>query len=760
MATAPPPPAAPPPEDDAKTELELLAFADDKPFDRCNGQDHDNDQDGITMDSDILVEGEELTDTLVVTEKQEKEIIHNLFELLEMICNTQTVKLGPHGMDQLYLATAEVTKLQEELLHRPYTANTTRIVTALNALCNQWRGRTGQGFVRLSSSLAKITEFSAMDTIILTMFSQKLMNTLPIPAYRESDYPTEVHVVDDEIRVLRDTFAIRLANHLRVTEWKCSDVSLKKTFSNSSKPLIADFLAQTTTCIYAICYQDARKTNKGTALLLKHIYTWVACLRFVHRLTPDHAPETLWFSTAILDDMHQNQMYMNHEDAVCYYQPSETSFPTLDHYKRNVGDATNAAKGWSERFLPESQRVGKTRLKWDKPPPDVKDLGDDKDWASYHSFQNNRSTYIGGKTHQAMVAAVGAGIVKDLIIKDKFTALCSSVPNGVGHQFPADSSVSIEQSTLDELGKDNQENRCFLLFDRQPTLATVNLWHTVDEYFGYLKREHDESVTAWNTWKANDDARLSELEGRRPPVQPVRAPLPPRPKKGAYPEKDQHAAKLDEWNGLKKAADAELATATEEYKKLLAEWRRLSKKVPEPKILPEPAATQDKQDMVQVTMHCMVTGKARDVWIPEDKFKRDLVPMADLYTKMTAPNIADDTPMTVDLGDTIFIQRNENGSTMYLAGIFCGVLQENREEPGEQWSILMRTTFTHQKTKRNIASEHRDLATFPVGKYQSGGVVPYGPKYVRFSKVFGTQRRQDEHSTSLAPTSLTSTTRY
>ena len=171
MATAAPPPAVPPPEDDAKTELEVLAFADDKTFDRYQGQDHDNDLDGFTMDSDILVEGDELTESLHVTKKMEKEMIHNCFELLTVICNVQTVKLGPHGMDQMYLATLEVMKLQQELLNRPYTPNTTRIVATLNALCDKWRGRVGQGFIRLSTSLAKITEFSAMDTLILTMFS-------------------------------------------------------------------------------------------------------------------------------------------------------------------------------------------------------------------------------------------------------------------------------------------------------------------------------------------------------------------------------------------------------------------------------------------------------------------------------------------------------------------------------------------------------------------------------------------------------------
>ena len=111
MATAAPPPAVPPPEDDAKTELEVLAFADDKTFDRYQGQDHDNDLDGFTMDSDILVEGDELTELLNVTEKMEKEMMHNCFELLTVIVQRQTVKLGPHGMDQMYLATPKVMKL-------------------------------------------------------------------------------------------------------------------------------------------------------------------------------------------------------------------------------------------------------------------------------------------------------------------------------------------------------------------------------------------------------------------------------------------------------------------------------------------------------------------------------------------------------------------------------------------------------------------------------------------------------------------------
>ena len=148
MAAAAPPPSAPPPEE-IQTELEAIALADDKPFERHFGQDHDDHLDGTTMDSDILVEGEELTETLDVTKKMEKEIMHNFFELLTTICNTQTVKLGPHRMEQLYLATPEVMALQEELLVRPYTENMTRIVTTLNALCAKSRDRVGQGFMRL-----------------------------------------------------------------------------------------------------------------------------------------------------------------------------------------------------------------------------------------------------------------------------------------------------------------------------------------------------------------------------------------------------------------------------------------------------------------------------------------------------------------------------------------------------------------------------------------------------------------------------------
>ena len=123
MATAAPPPTAPPPGE-IQTELEAIAFADDKPFERYCGQDHDDDLDGTTMNSDILVEGDELTESLHVTEKMEKEMIHNCFELLTVICNVQTVKLGPHGMDQMYLATPKVVALQEELLNRPFTPNT------------------------------------------------------------------------------------------------------------------------------------------------------------------------------------------------------------------------------------------------------------------------------------------------------------------------------------------------------------------------------------------------------------------------------------------------------------------------------------------------------------------------------------------------------------------------------------------------------------------------------------------------------------
>ena len=58
----------------------------------------------------------------------------------------------------------------------------------------------------------------------------------------------------------------------------------------------------------------------------------------------------------------------------------------------------------------------------------------------------------------------------------------------------------------------------------------------------------------------------------------------------------------------------------------------------------------------------------------------------------------------------------------------------------------MRTTFMHQNSKKNVESERREPASIDVSKYQSGGVTPYGPKYVGFSKVFGTQRRVDKDS--------------
>ena len=58
----------------------------------------------------------------------------------------------------------------------------------------------------------------------------------------------------------------------------------------------------------------------------------------------------------------------------------------------------------------------------------------------------------------------------------------------------------------------------------------------------------------------------------------------------------------------------------------------------------------------------------------------------------------------------------------------------------------MRTTFTHEKSKKNVESERREPASIDVSKYQSGGVTPYGAKCVEFSKVFGTQRRVDDDS--------------
>ena len=103
------------------------------------------------------------------------------------------------------------------------------------------------------------------------------------------------------------------------------------------------------------------------------------------------------------------------------------------------------------------------------------------------------------------------------------------------------------------------------MFEQQPSLATLNLWKTHNEYFEYLKRDHEESIRTRNTWKENDEARISELEGKRPPIQPVRAPLPRRPRIADYPTKAEHAAHLHEWGEKKNATDAELETAMAEY---------------------------------------------------------------------------------------------------------------------------------------------------------------------------------------------------
>ena len=95
-------------------------------------------------------------------------------------------------------------------------------------------------------------------------------------------------------------------------------------------------------------------------------------------------------------------------------------------------------------------------------------------------------------------------------------------------------------------------------------IGNPQLVETHEEYFGYLKREHEESVTARNTWKENDEARITELEGKRPPVQPVRAPLSRRPNIVDYSTKADHDTHLKEWGEKKNANDAELETAMEE----------------------------------------------------------------------------------------------------------------------------------------------------------------------------------------------------
>ena len=117
--------------------------------------------------------------------------------------------------------------------------------------------KVGQGFIRLQKSLAKIAEFIVMDMVILAMFSIKQINTFPVPAKEEFNYPTNVNIVDNTISVMREAFTIRLATHLREKEWKCTNVSLHHSFSAKSKPILADFLSQTTSCLYAMFYREA-----------------------------------------------------------------------------------------------------------------------------------------------------------------------------------------------------------------------------------------------------------------------------------------------------------------------------------------------------------------------------------------------------------------------------------------------------------------------------------------------------------------------
>ena len=87
-----------------------------------------------------------------------------------------------------------------------------------------------------------------------------------------------------------------------------------------------------------------------------------------------------------------------------------------------------------------------------------------------------------------------------------------------------------------------------MLYNHQPNLTTLNLWYTHEEYLAYLEREHTESVTARNAWRANEDVRIVALQGQTLPIKPVRCPLPRKPKLAQGQEKADYDARLMEWD--------------------------------------------------------------------------------------------------------------------------------------------------------------------------------------------------------------------
>ena len=88
----------------------------------------------------MCMEGDLLSTTVVMIEKMEKELMNNCFDLLASICTTQTTKIGPSGVSQLYLASDGVLELVQGLQVQPNNEETSKITKVLNALCVKARG--------------------------------------------------------------------------------------------------------------------------------------------------------------------------------------------------------------------------------------------------------------------------------------------------------------------------------------------------------------------------------------------------------------------------------------------------------------------------------------------------------------------------------------------------------------------------------------------------------------------------------------------
>jgi hypothetical protein len=100
---------------------------------------------------------------------------------------------------------------------------------------------------------------------------------------------------------------------------------------------------------------------------------------------------------------------------------------------------------------------------------------------------------------------------------------------------------------------------------------------------------------------------------------------------------------------------------------------------------------------------------------------------------MTVVKFSDPTERTeANLGDTIVVERysKSNNLPLYMTSTFCGVvaLDEETESSKQKFVLLMKTTFTNGKEASEKIGPNYGV---------TGPVVPYGPGYVGFSKVYG-----------------------